>query len=472
MELNEVIAFPIGGVTVLFGILALVVTDCSLTALWAPQVRAGPRGSRRRRAHGLARRARQGPLPPPRSSLAPNPLPRRPVLTSSPPSPPSPPKDYKDSLAAASLGVGGADAPPPAAAGIKAPFSGCSHSKAPPGGAPRGAGHGHAYQQRHGDGAHDAGAHGHSHGHAHGPEAKHDDHSHSGAESPFANDLAPTKDAAVVVLPPAVSAAAAAAALFDAPPPPHTHACTSALTAQRWAGAGAGGALTNVRQRVTAYTMELGCIFHSIIIGVGVGVITGERQLVISLMVGGCFSGRVGVGVGPVGRGGGERGRWLGAPRLATTLRPRRRSLLPLVAPPPKGRPHRAPGPGGHVAGHGAGADALPAGQEGGAPLIWGGGRGARRAGLLRGGGRRRAARGARRAARRRALSNGGARGLTSPTHSGFLDPKVVMVVLYSLTTSVGIAIGIALSASYDPDSVTSKAVQGTLNGISGGMLL
>lgn len=36
-----------------------------------------------------------------------------------------------------------------------------------------------------------------------------------------------------------------------------------------------------------SYTMELGCIFHSIIIGVGVGVITGDRQLVIVLMVGG-----------------------------------------------------------------------------------------------------------------------------------------------------------------------------------------
>lgn len=37
---------------------------------------------------------------------------------------------------------------------------------------------------------------------------------------------------------------------------------------------------------------------------------------------------------------------------------------------------------------------------------------------------------------------------------------------------SPGIAIGIAVSATYDPESVTSKAVQGTLNGVSGGMLL
>jgi ABC-2 type transport system permease protein len=33
-------------------------------------------------------------------------------------------------------------------------------------------------------------------------------------------------------------------------------------------------------------------------------------------------------------------------------------------------------------------------------------------------------------------------------------------------------AIGIAVSQGYDPDSVTAKAVQGALNGVSGGMLL
>jgi zinc transporter 1/2/3 len=52
------------------------------------------------------------------------------------------------------------------------------------------------------------------------------------------------------------------------------------------------------------------------------------------------------------------------------------------------------------------------------------------------------------------------------------LVKKVLMVAAYSLTTSVGIAIGIAVSQGYDPDSVTAKAVQGALNGVSGGMLL
>jgi hypothetical protein len=49
---------------------------------------------------------------------------------------------------------------------------------------------------------------------------------------------------------------------------------------------------------------------------------------------------------------------------------------------------------------------------------------------------------------------------------------QVFMVVLYSLTTSLGIAIGIGVSASYDPESPSSRAVQGTLNGVSGGALM
>ncbi|KAF6262375.1 ZIP family transporter [Scenedesmus sp. NREL 46B-D3] len=49
---------------------------------------------------------------------------------------------------------------------------------------------------------------------------------------------------------------------------------------------------------------------------------------------------------------------------------------------------------------------------------------------------------------------------------------KMFMLVMYSITLPVGIAIGIAVSSSYDPRSVTSRAVQGTLNGVSGGLLL
>jgi zinc transporter 1/2/3 len=56
---------------------------------------------------------------------------------------------------------------------------------------------------------------------------------------------------------------------------------------------------------------------------------------------------------------------------------------------------------------------------------------------------------------------------------AGFSRLKsLFMVGLYSLTTPIGIAIGIAISATYDPESKTAHAVQGTLNGVAGGMLL
>jgi zinc transporter 1/2/3 len=49
---------------------------------------------------------------------------------------------------------------------------------------------------------------------------------------------------------------------------------------------------------------------------------------------------------------------------------------------------------------------------------------------------------------------------------------KVIMVAMYAVTTSIGIAIGIGLASTYDHNSVASKVVQGTLNGVSGGMLM
>ncbi|KAI8474633.1 MAG: ZIP family transporter [Monoraphidium minutum] len=237
MELGEVIDFPIGGVTVLFGILMLVVADSSLTALWAP-------------------------------------------------------KDYKDRLRA-SLAAGGA-----------APSQ------------PGGNGFGHKH-----------------HGHAHGPAIGADD-------AKDAKDVTSADD------------------VLDQAPPPHTHSCTSSLTARGLGGA--PGRVAGLKQRVTAYTMELGCIFHSVIIGVGMGVITDDRRLVIVLMV----------------------------------------ALI------------------------------VHQGLEG--------------------------------------LSLG-----TVLAVSPFSKiKKVAMLTLYALTTSIGIAIGIAVASTYDHDSVTSRAVQGTLNGVSGGMLL
>jgi zinc transporter ZupT len=46
----------------------------------------------------------------------------------------------------------------------------------------------------------------------------------------------------------------------------------------------AAAAMKSIRQGVTAVTMELGCIFHSVIIGIGVGVITGDKQLVLTMI--------------------------------------------------------------------------------------------------------------------------------------------------------------------------------------------
>ncbi|KAI8467378.1 MAG: Zinc/iron permease [Monoraphidium minutum] len=294
MELDGVLPYPIGGVTVLFGIIALVITDSTLTALWAP-------------------------------------------------------KDYKDQLLADS---GAAPPRGSASATVRALKPACGHSHAA-------GGRGHAHAR----GGEQQQQHGHSHGH------NHSDDGSSGSDDALAavKDVAPHAAMVTTPAPPkgappptarelAAAAGEAAAAGAHAP---HTHACTSSLSAQRWLGGG-GGALDGVKQRVTAYTMELGCIFHSVIIGVGVGVITDDRQLVIVLMV----------------------------------------ALI------------------------------VHQGLEG--------------------------------------MSLGTVIALTHFSRA----KKVAMVCLYGFTTSIGIAIGIAVASTYDAGSVASRAVQGTLNGVSGGMLL
>ncbi len=37
---------------------------------------------------------------------------------------------------------------------------------------------------------------------------------------------------------------------------------------------------------------------------------------------------------------------------------------------------------------------------------------------------------------------------------------KLTMLVTYAITTPLGIAIGIAVASSYDPESITARAVQ------------
>jgi zinc transporter 1/2/3 len=150
-----------------------------------------------------------------------------------------------------------------------------------------------------------------------------------------------------------MEAAAAAAA------PSHGHQCLRGLNTAGWVSS-AAAPMRNVRQYVTAYTMELGCIFHSVIIGIGVGVVTNDRGLVITLMI----------------------------------------------------------------------ALAIHQGLE--------------------------------------ALALGSVLAATSFS----LVKRVVMLFLYTITTPIGIAIGISIASSYDPDSVTSKAVAGVFNGVSSGMLI
>lgn len=43
-------------------------------------------------------------------------------------------------------------------------------------------------------------------------------------------------------------------------------------------------AMQKLRHAISAVTMELGCIFHSVIIGIGVGVINNDRHLVLTLI--------------------------------------------------------------------------------------------------------------------------------------------------------------------------------------------
>lgn len=118
--------------------------------------------------------------------------------------------------------------------------------------------------------------------------------------------------------------------------------------------------ITTIKHYIACYTMELGCVFHSVIIGVGIGVIVDQSSLVLTLAAVMVFHQAIeGLALGSV---------------LA-------RTQLPVYK-------------------------------------------------------------------------------------------KVVMAVVYALCLPVGIAIGIRVSETYDAESATSKAVQGVLNCVSGGMLL
>ncbi|GFR42139.1 hypothetical protein Agub_g2985, partial [Astrephomene gubernaculifera] len=67
----------------------------------------------------------------------------------------------------------------------------------------------------------------------------------------------------------------------------HSHVCVSRGSASNWVAAAAVETLGGLRQRVVAYLFELGCIFHSFIIGLSLGVnrtdLTEVRSLLLAL---------------------------------------------------------------------------------------------------------------------------------------------------------------------------------------------
>jgi zinc transporter 1/2/3 len=58
-------------------------------------------------------------------------------------------------------------------------------------------------------------------------------------------------------------------------------------------------------------------------------------------------------------------------------------------------------------------------------------------------------------------------------TVAGFGAAKsIAMVAAYAITAPIGVAVGIAVSATYDETSVAAAGAQGVINGVSAGMLL
>ncbi len=56
---------------------------------------------------------------------------------------------------------------------------------------------------------------------------------------------------------------------------------------------------------------------------------------------------------------------------------------------------------------------------------------------------------------------------------AGFSTWKsAAMILTYSLTCPVGIAVGMGIAETYDEESERARGVQGAFNGVSGGMLL
>lgn len=139
----------------------------------------------------------------------------------------------------------------------------------------------------------------------------------------------------------------------------HTHECLREISPSHWVVT-VNEEQNSVRSKVMAYVMELGCIFHSVLIGIGLGVTSGEKGPVVALIIALTFHQMMeGISLGSV----------VAASRF---------------------------------------------------PLF----------------------------------------------------KSVCMILCYAITTPLGVTVGIAVSSTYDETTLTARAVQGVLNGISAGMLL
>lgn len=66
----------------------------------------------------------------------------------------------------------------------------------------------------------------------------------------------------------------------------HTHACVHMTSAASVAVISSGGAdRTTLQLQISAYLMELGCVFHSVLIGISLGVVVSGKTEVVILMV-------------------------------------------------------------------------------------------------------------------------------------------------------------------------------------------
>eukprot|EP00798_Chlamydomonas_sp_ICE-L_P027974 gene27974-8859_t len=205
-------------------------------------------------------------------------------------------------------------------------------------------------------------SHGHSHAHAHDSRA-HEELEHKGMEEslPLEEEKEAKKDAGSDDMPPAPVKPAQDASVISIAVDDHSHSCLSTNNTANWLSSTADPmAETSIRAQVAAYMFEFGCVAHSFIIGLSLGVTVDGRSQVVALLIALSFhQGLEGLGLGSV------------------------------------------------------------------------------------------------------------------VTQAGFSRLKgILMVVAYSLTAPAGVAIGIVVANTYNAETNVAIAVQGTLNCISGGMLL